>query len=87
MNFERQSPALHGKNTDKNEVSIASSYTSGTTLQLILKIIKNRTKCKHNKIPVKLSVVPPMDFSAIDLLKRALGKRNSRTLNRLWKTV
>ncbi|GFU83606.1 uncharacterized protein TNCV_1886411 [Trichonephila clavipes] len=82
---------IRGRDIDKFELQMskASSYTSKSTATYLPKK-ESETGIMFflfDKIPVKSPDTSSMEFCAFGLIKPALGKRHTRTLNGLWGTV
>ncbi|GFU57306.1 hypothetical protein TNCV_3634921 [Trichonephila clavipes] len=69
-------------------VGTQATITKLTAAYLAEKEPEIEIKCiPFDEIPVKPPDAPPMNFCAFGLLKRPLGKRHTRTLKGLRKTV
>ncbi|UYV63372.1 NDST1 [Cordylochernes scorpioides] len=89
--FLNDIPSIYGKQSNKFwfHHDNATSHTSSST-QAYLEDLRQRTGINtipKNRTPVKSPDLAPMDFCIFGCLKRALGKRNPRTIEDLWKVV
>ncbi|GFW37488.1 uncharacterized protein TNCV_860951 [Trichonephila clavipes] len=82
---------MYRKDIDKVELHMHKTFShmsKSTTAYLAKKESETGIKCiPFDEVRVKSPYASAMDFCVLGLLKRALGKRYTRTMNGLWKTV